>query len=535
MKFKQLLLCAITIALPLSVNAASDKSNDRWFEIEVILFSQLGDKSLLKENFPDGSELPKYRRTEDLLARYLNPDIASLKQLLPSCDSPQYKPDLVSQNAKLPTIFTEKSLADIAQLSSLAESLTAESSVALNELNNSTNSFGDGTATPATSTETTTQPVETETFASQNNSENVSSFENELTAELSDEKRAEIQTLVLAAEAEFSDIKFQYTPKSASQSSDKFSRKVMCRIDEAYFAEVKANDPSFDYNGFTVDKMPLKINAIEDINSDITHLLSKESLKLGDVIQDLRYTKNFRPILHMGWRQVARPKKQSIPMKVYAGDNFAADYQKQLTQYQLEKRQLDLLQLDNDQIEQSPLVNETAVETNQELLLAQAKQKRIASIVEQISSVSDDTELLLNSIEHDDLSLKINSDTALTNEDNIAPIPPVQDWFIDGLFNVHLKHYLFITADFTILDKNLAELATAQLANSTSASTDNGTNDTVDNSALATPNTPVQAKAIRFKQNRRVISGEVHYFDHPYMGMIVQIRPYKKPKPEEDK
>ena len=309
----------------------------------------------------------------------------------------------------------------------------------------------------------------------------------------------------------------------------------MCRIDEAYFAEIKASNPSFDYNGFTVDKMPLKINAIEDINSDITHLLSKESLKLGDVIQDLRYTKNFRPILHMGWRQVARPKKQSIPVKVYAGDNFAADYQKQLTQYQLEKRQLDLLQLDNDQIEQSPLVNETAVETNQELLLAQAKQKRIASIVEQISSVSDDTELLLNSIEHDDLSLKINNDTALTNEDNIAPIPPVQDWFIDGLFNVHLKHYLFITADFTILDKNLAELATAQLANSTSASTDNGTNDTIDNSALAAPNTQVQAKAIRFKQNRRVISGEVHYFDHPYMGMIVQIRPYKKPKPEEDK
>ena len=76
---------------------------------------------------------------------------------------------------------------------------------------------------------------------------------------------------------------------------------------------------------------------------------------------------------------------------------------------------------------------------------------------------------------------------------------------------------MFITADFNILDKNLSELATAQLASSTSQKS---ATDEV-NSA--------QSKAIRFKQDRRVISGEVHYFDHPYMGMIVQIRPYKKP------
>ena len=51
-----------------------------------------------------------------------------------------------------------------------------------------------------------------------------------------------------------------------------------------------------------------------------------------------------------------------------------------------------------------------------------------------------------------------------------------------------------------------------------------------DNNTVIAPAT--QAKAIRFKQDRRVISGEVHYFDHPYMGMIVQIRPYTKPEPE---
>ena len=56
MKLTQIVLCAAAIALPLSSHAASQKSNDRWFEVEIILFSQLGDKTQLKESFPDTSE-----------------------------------------------------------------------------------------------------------------------------------------------------------------------------------------------------------------------------------------------------------------------------------------------------------------------------------------------------------------------------------------------------------------------------------------------------------------------------------------------
>ena len=32
-----------------------------------------------------------------------------------------------------------------------------------------------------------------------------------------------------------------------------------------------------------------------------------------------------------------------------------------------------------------------------------------------------------------------------------------------------------------------------------------------------------------FKQRRRIISQQVHYFDHPYFGMIVELRRYKRP------
>mgnify|MGYP000673678348 FL=1 len=37
-----------------------------------------------------------------------------------------------------------------------------------------------------------------------------------------------------------------------------------------------------------------------------------------------------------------------------------------------------------------------------------------------------------------------------------------------------------------------------------------------------------------FKQDRRVISGEIHYFDHPDIGMIVQIRRFDPSKPADE-
>lgn len=485
MKFKSFLLCAIAIAFPITVSAAAKKNNDRWFEIEIILFSQIGDKSQLKEHFPDTSELPKYRRTLDLLTHYLNPNIASLKQLLPSCESPQYQADLVTQKAKLPELFTEKTLAQL-------HALSTENSISNHVLSE----------------------LATNTIQNHDSDTTDSTIRNELPPEFLYQDKAKIQALVLAAEQEFSEFTFQYTTNNIHNARS----KLLCRIDEENFADIKADDPNFNYNGFTVEKMPVLIDAVEDINSQNTYLLSQESLQLGDVIKDLRYSKDFRPILHMGWRQVARPQKQSIPIKVYAGDNFSADHQKKLNRF--EQKQLALKELhssinsDVDNLETTPKPGINVIAAAKQL--ESIKKSRIADIVAQISQVPEDTEQLLTSLNNNDLSLTIDHDDPLINSTEIMPSPPIQDWFIEGLFNVHLKHYLFITADFNILDKSLAELATTQVSTLATGKADTQ---------------PVQAKAIRFKQNRRVISGEVHYFDHPYMGMVVQIRPYKKPEP----
>ena len=67
-------LCALTS--PLAIAASTEKDAPRWFEIEVILFKQLGDKKLLKERFFDDEKLPDYARYYDLLTPYLQPNIS---------------------------------------------------------------------------------------------------------------------------------------------------------------------------------------------------------------------------------------------------------------------------------------------------------------------------------------------------------------------------------------------------------------------------------------------------------------------------
>lgn len=65
-------------------------------------------------------------------------------------------------------------------------------------------------------------------------------------------------------------------------------------------------------------------------------------------------------------------------------------------------------------------------------------------------------------------------------------------WQLQGLMKIHVRHYLFITSEFDfryLNEENVLETA-------------------------------------RFSQYTRVYSGDIHYLDHPKLGMIIQIRKY---------
>ena len=502
-----------------SASFAANKNTDRWFEIEVILFSQLGDKSTLKESFPEADDvtpLPKYQKVVDLLAPYLQPDIASLKQLLPHCENPHYPKSFLNQASKPAPLFVEQSLTEFAEpLTEIAAPLSAIEPLAATE-------FTDGTS------------------LAQDSNNGIDAKQNTLAKDFVASITPEQQALVSQAQQAFSSMPFFPEHFLAEQAVAKGKSSIFCQIPAAYFSEIVGSgadtDHEFSYHGFPVVNVPNTINNAENIHSEQAYLISKNSLQLHDIVKQLKLSRSFRPLLHIGWRQAPQGKKHAEAYKIYAGDHLSEHYQQAMAAHQAEldaalikeqpafEQRADIKTPFNGNSQANGYSTEffastsdnIAEENNDNLAEAVVEQQqienavaaKIADVISQVKNI-DDTNI-------NDINAALDAPEQLLNflpfdlPMNIAnpPVEPQQPWYLDGLFRVHLNHYLYITADFTVMNHTLAEQATHALKSAE----------------------PLVMKPIRFAQNKRVISGEIHYFDHPYIGMIVQIRKHKRPE-----
>ncbi|GAA0821424.1 hypothetical protein GCM10009111_28400 [Colwellia asteriadis] len=498
-----LALSAGLTAIGLPAYAQSEKA-PRWFEVEVILFKQLGDKSLIKEQFVN-TELPNYARSFDLLTPYLQPDISALKQQLPYCHSnnvPLSQSSIFNQNAALstlklsesinqqmpltqaitlPELMPIKSLKDIEQQESLLQG-----DEALSALETDNNTF-------ITSNDTLNkvQVNEAEINDTTNNSD-----DNLTVAEL-----AKVADLVAQAEQHIDNSVFKnYTSYLG------FTNKQLCQIPQSHFQTILPVEQllAFNYNGFPVDSVPRVIDGIHPHDSDTPYLINKEALRLGDITQRLRWSKNFRPLLHLGWRQIAVTRNSSIPMTFYAGENLTQPYQKKYSEmrYQQARDELNSVNL-STAVNPQPNAEGEPSQFNEQTF-AQAKvNQALNAIMAELDTVDNMAiSSLITKTSHNNKQLNIEDQNNLVT-------PPLQPWFLDGFFKVHLDHYLYITADFNILGQS--NTLSAYNKQDTSLS---------------------KAYVTNFSQDRRVITGEVHYFDHPYIGMVVQIRRFDPTKPE---
>lgn len=110
------------------------------------------------------------------------------------------------------------------------------------------------------------------------------------------------------------------------------------------------------------------------------------------------------------------------------------------------------------------------------------------------------------------------SETAVVNSHDV-----INRWEVDGNFKIYLDHYLFIDSQLTI--RQAVTDTVLKQKNSGSVIDDvNGIQplQPAVNEVIEVQQTTV--KEILFDQNRRLRSGEIHYLDHPLMGIIVQIR-----------
>lgn len=447
-----------------------DGDTDRWFEIEVILFQQLGDKANLKEKFPKGinaSTLPKYKHSFDLLGSYLQPDLTNIKQLMPQCS--ESKPQ---------------------QFQFLAELLQNVGQVQVDSQFNL---------------------IETEL--------------NQTRSQINDQINEQSSTPPITLDLQKEDL-----------AKAIFSTKSLCIITQTEMADIldKEQLDHFNIDSFGVDALPSKLNAMGLHDSDNPYLIADESLLLKDIYQGLRWSKEFQPLLHFGWRQVGITEKDAIPLKLFAGDHIEYQYQKALTTYQAEVEEANAIEknlLEKLSQNQTSVDNEFKIDQAQKPQVLTQTQlfSRLDALEQSTSNDAIDNEIINNIVNQID---KQNLDTLLTqitqSESNLTndvdindeiphgilpvtrkklPHSLLQPWFLDGFLKIHLDHYLYITADFNLYNQDPIETIS-----------DNGISDEV--------------KLINFSQNRRVITGEIHYFDHPYIGMVIQIRRFDPSKPE---
>ncbi|GLX77289.1 hypothetical protein tinsulaeT_06290 [Thalassotalea insulae] len=510
MNIKQAAVLLLSLTFSVGTFAASKWSGE-WFEIEIILISQLHDKSKQAEVFSEYSPLPQYHQSLDLLTPYLLPDIKALKQQLPDCDSPKYPSSLLEQASHLPELHPLLTLAEIHQLPLQQETLKQEqASVDSQAQRQQENQAVQPNLTTAQNEDDFFDRVrpayeKADTARAENNKQSDS-----LTAPANNETSAapagitkQQKAFVAEAELAFSTMPFNYN-KLTEQTPD-----TLCKISEAEFNQLNPDTNLYSYNGFLVNKMPLTVDGTEDLYSEQPYLVAKQSLQLNDIVKQLRRSKNFRPLLHMAWRQPVFDLPDATPVKLFAGDNFNAHYAKEQAKF-LEQQRLDAeqeAQLSAIFANQDSAAINTALSRKQ--LLEQAKQQQLQTIFNQISDIND-SESVLAQLDQPALSFseRLAEQSVLTE----GPKLPIQPWYLTGFINVFLKGvYLNVAADFNILNLTLAQQSSLALR----------------------PNTEVETKAIRFQQQRRMISQEVHYFDHPYMGLIVQIRRHDRPEPPE--
>lgn len=566
---KPLLLGSLVIVTTQTITtnalAESKYDDDRWFEVEVILFRQLGDKRKLKEQFTQDTQSVtsklydenfnlkrRTKRVIELLKPFLKPDTNVLKLQFPVCGEQRIEQSYFEQAAIPPPFFQSLSLDGIKKLPFNKSTTSNYFDIAKNTINDNVNEnvnqginenkkrYSDGIYTGVTPTSNplsnedynkkTTKTVNKPLKKTIVGSEFSSTFE-----PFFEPPSPEIIALVAKAKQVFSPFQFNLS-QDHLPTKKHISQAQICQLSSKVLSQLKTQEPNFDKNNFTVDKVPTTIDAAENLYSNRPYLLSQSSLKLNDIVKQLRWSKTFKPLLHIGWRLAPKDRIKAIPLHIFAGNNLIADYQKQLIQYNKAinaVKQSQQTQVKNQQ--QSNTVNNQRVNINnaqpkQSIQLPavpltkseqykQAINVRLTSILPQLINFDKDSDEIINELDNKNLTLKLNSENEQI-EQSLAinkPQPPLQPWYLEGLFKVHLNRYLFITADFTIINKTLAEQASESIK-----------------PTLITEKRKIEdkktLKLIEFKQNRRVISKEIHYFDNPYLGMIVQIRRHKRPE-----
>ena len=223
----------------------------------------------------------------------------------------------------------------------------------------------------------------------------------------------------------------------------------------------------------SVDKVSRYLDRPEIEVTNNAHFLADNQLNLIDYASKLFAQRNVKALAHLAWRQpVVFGEDKADFYRVFFGDKLKLP-EDALPSYEDLKQKYD------------PEAS-NVIDQNSETFFDELKQQ-----------LADDQKVRWK----DDALISSDQSELSSNIDDV--------WEMDGAIKVYLKYvnrvpYLHVESEFQFNEMTLNSFAEAQI------------------------------EQYPFKQRRRVISKQIHYFDHPKMGLIIRLQRYEKPKEVED-
>lgn len=221
-----------------------------------------------------------------------------------------------------------------------------------------------------------------------------------------------------------------------------------------------------------------------DIETAVTpFLMPADNHELTELREQLSARGQAQSLLHLSYRQPVFGRGDNYPVRLFAGHNFSKGYD-----------YFGFKTADSD-ANLAPIADQYRSESNQ----------------------LDRIQKLLKLVNEGSINFKIGDDPT----QQLLPLRPAywpanlpnQVWELDGLLHIYLVgNYLHIDSNFNLREETLAKEATPNMA----AQAEHALQGKVTEQEFL--------RAYKFSQVRRVISHETHYFDHPKMGIVVQIR-----------
>jgi hypothetical protein len=490
-----------------------------WFDVEVILFERNTPAGSVTETFNQADLSQNSSNLIDLLSAYMHPDLSFLHAGLPYCRASK-RLEQQEQYDKDYAFPVNVSAQGLEQTNTLAneDDLPVFKSLPIPEQ----------LETPqADSFEY--EVVSDDIFAKTEVTQGLGQRNNPSEADLTDNLQlAEQDTAPTMVESDY-----VRPPIQVEWVEWQLPTSFPCVYAEQIDAElVLLNDA--DLAATDKDKMvkstPIKIDGVEWQEKRGPFLIPQSATFMGDLYESISKQRDISPILHMSWRQqVTFGRENAQGFRLFAGQNYAQDFDTKGMRISLETDSLFASLIEDAEVAYVP--------KEEQVILSNEENPSVDSPMNNQKAINDELFVKIEQALADESPINFNIDVDKRSEalgkvdaDNENTI---ELWQIDGQIAVYLRNvgripYLHIDSNLDyrqpVFNNRLAP-PLDELSSDTDIT--QVTSDAINMNQIPQAN---YLQSANFNQLRRVISKQVHYFDHPLFGMIVRINRFKWPE-----